>query len=314
MAELRNEFSWSKSRSRMFADCKRLYWFNVYGKWGGWEAGADPRTRELYLLGQLKSRHMWAGEVVHAAVATILRAYRDGELIDPDTVLKGLRVKMRQDFQISRAQKFRTPGNAKCCALREHEYKETVAKEEWERVASQVEGCLRNFIASDLFGRLKKVRTEDWLAVDEPKPSMFLLDGIKVWVKVDAAYRSGKGLHIIDWKTGASEDELGPLQLAVYSLYAKNEWLQGGEGRIYVGLCELADDRARFVESEIPHEDLEAARRQIREETERMAALLVSTREENKAKEEQYPGTDTPKTCRSCNFQRVCPVSLIKFS
>lgn len=312
MTELQNEFSWSKSRSHKFSDCRRLYWFDVYGKWGGWKVEADPRTRELYLLSHLKSRHMWAGEVVHGAIASILRAYRDGELIRPENVLAGLRERMRQDFRESRDRIFRKPRRAKSCALREHEYQEEVTKEEWERVACKAEGCLRSFIASDIFGQLKRVRTEDWLAIDDPKPSMFLLDGVKVLVKIDAAFRSETGLHIIDWKTGVSEDELGPLQLAVYSLYAKSQWPGGTDGRIHAGLCELAGDGARYEEREVPPQELEAARLQIRQETERMAALLASSREENKALESQYPGTDVPKTCRSCNFQRICPVSLIK--
>jgi hypothetical protein len=314
MGDLRNEFAWSKSRSRKFADCRRLYWFDVYGKWGGWDVAADPRIRELYVLSHLKNRHMWVGDVVHIGVATILRAYRDGELIDPEQIVSGLRERMRQDFRDSRAQKFRQAGHVKCCALREHEYKEDISKEDWERVASKAEACLRNFIASEVFAELKQVRTADWLAIDESKPSAFSLKGIKVWVKIDAAYRSEKGIHIIDWKTGNSEDELGPLQLAVYALYAKGEWLAGRGGAIQVSLCDLSSNPALLSEEAIEPADLEDACKQILADSEAMAALLSSSREQNVALEERYPGTEVPRTCRGCNFHKVCPVTPLSIS
>ena len=52
----------------MFTECPRQYWFQYYGFWSGWQVGADPRTREIYILKQLKNRHMWAGERVHSCI------------------------------------------------------------------------------------------------------------------------------------------------------------------------------------------------------------------------------------------------------
>ena len=42
MAELTNEFSWSRSRDGTFQDCRRRYFYHYYGAWGGWEAAASP--------------------------------------------------------------------------------------------------------------------------------------------------------------------------------------------------------------------------------------------------------------------------------
>src|SRR4030066_21872 len=50
MTEIRNEFSWSKSRDEVFMTCPRQYYFNYYGYWGGWKTTAPQRTWQIYLL------------------------------------------------------------------------------------------------------------------------------------------------------------------------------------------------------------------------------------------------------------------------
>ena len=68
MAELANDFSWSKSRNGVFDECKRRYFYQYYGSWGGWDATAPAEVRRLYVLKQLASRQMWAGRLVHDAI------------------------------------------------------------------------------------------------------------------------------------------------------------------------------------------------------------------------------------------------------
>ena len=40
MADLANEFSWSRSRDATFHECRRRYFYQYYGAWGGWETTA----------------------------------------------------------------------------------------------------------------------------------------------------------------------------------------------------------------------------------------------------------------------------------
>ena len=57
MADFKNEFSWSYSRDNLFQECKREYYYNYYGSWGGWEKNkADEITRTLYVLKNLQNR------------------------------------------------------------------------------------------------------------------------------------------------------------------------------------------------------------------------------------------------------------------
>src|SRR5690242_16486769 len=125
MTDLKNELSWSKSREDVFSHCKRQYYYRYYGSWGGWESGADPRVREYYVLSKLKSRHMWAGEVVHECIERSLRNIEAG--IDPlptEEIIAITKDRMRAEFRSSREGLYRD--KPKSCALAEHEFKEAV--------------------------------------------------------------------------------------------------------------------------------------------------------------------------------------------
>src|SRR3989304_4064769 len=75
MADLVNEFSWSRSRDNLFQECRRKYFYHYYGAWG---ADSPEETRALYVLKQLSSRQQWAGKVVHEGVEWVLRALFEG--------------------------------------------------------------------------------------------------------------------------------------------------------------------------------------------------------------------------------------------
>src|SRR6476659_5684864 len=74
-----NEFSWSKSREGIFNECKRRFWFQYYGSWAGWEPEADARARDIYVLKQLRTRHIWIGNIVHEAIERSLKNMRASE-------------------------------------------------------------------------------------------------------------------------------------------------------------------------------------------------------------------------------------------
>jgi len=56
---------------------------------------------------------------------------------------------MRAEFRSSRAGNYLK--NPKTCGLLEHEYGVEVTDDRWKEVASNVETCLRNFYASDIY-------------------------------------------------------------------------------------------------------------------------------------------------------------------
>jgi putative transposase len=71
MAELKNEFSWSKTRDEVFKTCPRQYWFAYYGYWNGWLDKVQERTRQIYILKNLKNRQIvgWSmGETLNYGI------------------------------------------------------------------------------------------------------------------------------------------------------------------------------------------------------------------------------------------------------
>jgi len=198
MAELKNEFSWSKSRDEMFRSCLRQYFFHYYGSWGGWKFDSDERTRRLYVLKQLKTRRMWAGEKAHDCIRKALANLRNGiEPMPEEEAIETTVNVMRQDFLNSKRGDYWK--NPKSCGFFEHEYGLAVSDGAWKETADHVRACLRTFYSSEVYRMIRGLPAGDWLEVEEF--SSFLLDGTKVHVVLDFSCRRAGEIHIYDWKT-----------------------------------------------------------------------------------------------------------------
>src|SRR2546426_5726742 len=130
MAELTNEFSWSRSRDNAFQECKRKYFYHYYGAWGGWDAAAPQEVRRLYILKQLASRQQWAGRAVHDAIEMALHAFAHGREIPVEPFIADVIERMRGEWRSSQAGRYRE--NPKSTALFEHEYPGELAPEAWQ--------------------------------------------------------------------------------------------------------------------------------------------------------------------------------------
>jgi len=304
---LRNEFSWSLSRDRVLRECARKYWFTHYGMWGGWDRHADPRTREIYVLKNLKSRQMWAGTVVHDAIGRSIRLLRNGqEVLPAEEIIRITLARMRADWAASRLgtnreDPKRTPG------LLEHEYELPVSGAQWRDAADRVAVCLRNFYASPFFDRLKALPPGRWLEAEDLRSFDLPLDdgAVRVWVQMDAAFRDEDGgIVIADWKTGRSRDSADDhrAQLTCYALYALRAFGVPVERVRLVEFNLLANE---IIHHRVSAMDIEAARAFIQGSVRDMRTLLVDP-DENLALEEDFARTADPAPCRRCPFLRVC--------
>src|SRR5258705_5321557 len=208
IGELKNEFSWSRSRGATFESCARRYWFTYYGSWGGWEKSAPPRVRQAYILEQLQTRWMWVGDAVHRTVARVLVSGRAGEaMAESVAVEEGLKG-MREEYRASKQGKYRERPK-KECGLYEHEYGVELTDAEWGEAADHFRACVGAYYKSPYAERLPKLPRGSWLPVEEL--DSFDFEGVKVYVRPDFAYRTGPDTaEIIDWKTGRKSDGRGP--------------------------------------------------------------------------------------------------------
>lgn len=297
---LKNTFSWSVSRDRSFHECPRLYYYNHYGFWGGWEHDAEPRIRDIYVLKQLLSRATWAGQVVHDCIKRSLENLSRGvPVIDVAEILAITRDRMRHDFRTSRARRNRTSPKS-ACGLFEHEYEIAVTDEEWRACADHVDHCLRNFYTSDAYQGLSQLQPDDFLEIE--RFSTFDLDGIEISLKLDCAVRESDRLVVWDWKTGKYESHEAPFQMACYAFYAAR--------RFGVPVHSVVTRRFELYTNEVHdhtvgERELDELLTYIRGSIKDMQALLDDP-DRNTATEEAFRRVARPDRCYRCNFLRVC--------
>ena len=220
MSNFQNEFSWSPSRHRMFDSCKRQYYFNYYGSWGGWDKNADAQTQLLYRLKKITTVPQLIGTVVHDAISNTLNALKLGRDILPFAVETYAQNLFRQHLQESKDHHWRYSAS-RYTNLFEHYYNEPFTETDQVDSTNHISTSLNAFFASDAYTTLQTARPEDYLTIEDLKD--FTLANTKIWVVLDVAIRRDKSVYIFDWKTGR-ERQADRHQLAVYALYATSQW------------------------------------------------------------------------------------------
>lgn len=301
MAAITNDLSWSKTRDETLASCPRKYYFQYYGYWGGWLAGADPRTREIYILRNLNTLPLWVGQKIHACIDHTIQNLRWGQpSLAVDKIIEVTLTKMRQEFVNSYYGRYRE--NPKSRGFFEHEYGLGRGEDDWRDATAQVERCLRTFYGSAVYAALRELPRTAWLEAEEW--ASFTLDDVRVWVKLDCAFRDAEGRVVIyDWKTGRQLAADTSLQLSCYALYAAQRW-GADASRVLAREYNLYHDELR--EFAVRAEDLAATVTYIRARIEDMRLLLADAATNTPLPEEAFAQTQDLGRCRRCNFLKVC--------
>ena len=302
MTTIKNEFSWSKTRDETFKTCPRQYWFAYYGFWNGWLKDAPERARRIYILKNLKTRHAWAGEKVHACIQRSLNNIRRGIKVLPvEEIISITLNRMRSEFRSSRAKNYlKSP---KTCALFEHEYGVEVTDQQWKEMAQNVEICLRNFYASDIYNGLKSQGKEGWLEVEEF--SSFHLDGFRINLIIDCAVKRGNAIVIYDWKTGKALSEDLSIQLCCYAFYAMEKWHLPPDS-LQVIEYNLASNKANSFS--VVSGDVEGVKGYIRGSIKDMQSLLADPGNNIPLNEDQFSKVRDERVSLRCNFRKVCKI------
>jgi hypothetical protein len=295
VADLANEFSWSRTRDNVFQECRRRYYYQYYGAWGGWDADADPAVRRLYILKQLATRQMWAGRLVHEAIERSLLALRDGHGLSESSLVEATVRQMREEWRGSRAGVYRQA--PKRPSLFEHEYGVAIRDGEWQALRDHVMRCLRNFHRLPVLAEIKRTPTDRWIFIEDI--GSFPFEGTRVFTAPDFGYwNQADRLQLLDWKTGGGGDGAS-LQLGGYALYALEVLgVNLREGQVTAHPWDAAS--------------LERVREHIRLSVRSMKAYLKDP-ERNLAEESGFEKTEELRICRWCNFRAVCRPELAPF-
>ncbi|HIN86361.1 MAG TPA: hypothetical protein EYN06_07760 [Myxococcales bacterium] len=304
LATLENTFAWSFTRSSIFRECRRKYWLNYYGSWGGWAQDAPIEIRRAYILKKLKNRWMWAGEKVHESIEGVLNDWRKKRARHSDQVIEQTVALMRREFHSSREGVYLNA--PKTCALFEHHFKEEVEDRQWLRNRDKVVQCLNTFFESEWANQLQVMSQPDWLEVETF--GRFQVAGYEVVVKLDVAHLFEDGVRVIDWKTGRTQggddDQSEALQLAMYARYAAQHW-EVPSDRVWVVAANLFhnDGKSRLV----TEQELAAAEAVVREDAAAMIAIMDGQDpQKNRVEQAACPMTENTQTCKRCVFKEVC--------
>ena len=306
MADLLNEFSWSRTRDNVFQECRRRYYYQYYGAWGGWHAQAEATIRALYILKQLGTRQMWAGRLVHEAVERSFLALRSGHALSETSLIDDTVRQMREEWKGSRIHAYRE--SPKRTGLFEHEYGVPVRASEWQALRDHVIRCLRNFHRLPLLGEIKRTPTERWILIEDI--GSFPWEGTRVLTAPDFGYwDQSDRLQLVDWKTGGGGDDAS-LQLGGYALYALEVL---GVDLPRVDLLEVNLREGKVTSHPWDEASLDRVREHVRFSVRAMKAYLRDP-EKNLADESNFERTEDLRICRWCNFRGVCRPELPPFA
>jgi hypothetical protein len=300
MKEFKNDFSWSVSRDDIFKKCRRMYYYQYYGYWGGWDFAADKRTRTIYILKQLQNRQMWAGNKVHECIKNTLNEIKIGvEKIDFEQKLYTTLNLMRKEFLSSKNKKYLS--DPKSCALYEHEYELDVSQEEWQSNADNVVECLKQFFNSDIYKTISQLSDNQWIELEQL--SHFYLENFKIYAVLDFAYRRNDEIIIYDWKTGREDPEKDKLQLSCYGLFVIHKWNTKADRLKLVDFFLMSGTKAEFTFADF---NIDEIQRQIENSIDEMIDMLDDP-QKNIATEDCFPYTRKEYICSYCNFKKICP-------
>lgn len=310
-----HELSWSTSRARNFAECRRRYYFDYYLSWRGWGHDADPERRRAYLLKKMTRMPMLAGDIVHRAIAEFYARRDQGLGWTAEEATAWSVQELRRGYKESRDGGWKARP-ARSVRLAEHHYEEPDVDESGERArdygtryVERIEASLTTFFSSAQLAEAREAEPRDWLACEDM--TTFELFDTKVFAVPDFAFvgRAGDGadeglVHIVDWKTGRPRDA-DRFQLEVYAFYARERW--GTDPRRTVASdVYLLDDEVRRVA--VDDEILDGALARIESSIGEMRAVHFDA-DRSKGDAEQFPRVpeaDAARICSRCNYRELC--------
>lgn len=294
-------FLWSWSRHRQLERCPRAYWYNYYGARGGWRADAPPEVQEIHRLKKLAGRSQWLGQLVHEAVATVLRGIVWRRPEDEGALRTRLLADAARAVDIARGRAPEPPGGPPVGFV-EVEHGEDPGDEVWDATLADLAARFDDLMVHPVLRRLRAVPDR---IVEVDRLRKVRLDGFRLYVAPDVLVADGHGGRVIvDWKTGRSHDpELVAQQMAVYAW-----WVHHDDG--------IPIDRIKGLQANVPGAEhltvcfeprhLELTKQTVAESVARMQALLVAPDRDEAVAEAFEPLEPGAEACQSCRFRGPC--------
>ncbi len=298
--------TWSFSRSRLFCECRRAYYYHYYGSWGGWEPSAEELTRHVYILKNIRSIDAWIGDIVHQVIKWVLESkvgdnttlFTEGRDIPYDEANAAVKKLLMKTWEQSRSKAWKSKVKDNL-NLFEHYYRCELGRNQLKVKLEKVRKSIDNFYHTGLLEIFSKLPRENFLRIDQL--DSFDFEGVKVFAVPDFAVSEGGEYFLYDWKTG-KQNEKDIWQLSCYQYYAVNKWEVSAEK---VKIVPVYLTQEETLPSPIKALELEKVKDYIHQSLKKMRDILIDPKE-NIADINNCPETTETWRCKNCKFQEIC--------
>lgn len=298
MSILKNELTWSFSRSRLFQECRRAYFYHYYASWGGWVLDADDFTRRAYILKNIRNVDAWIGDIVHQIIKWVLENKIVGKDIKCEEAKDKAKQMLLRTWEQSRSKMWMK--NIKNnLNLFEHYYHRELSREFLNLKLHKLVNSIKNVYESGLLASFSDLPREGFLRIDEL--DSFDFEGLKVFAIPDFAVCKHNRYCLYDWKTGKPSDN-DVLQLSCYVLYAMDKW-KVDSSLVTLAPVYLSGDKVSL--NPVRTIDLEEVKSYIRKSISEMKSVLLDV-EKNTADIQVCLKTRDTWRCNHCKFQEIC--------
>jgi hypothetical protein len=307
---------WSFSDGRMFRKCQRQWY---YKKCLANALAKDPLRHEAYLLGKLSSIHAWRGKVVDQVIErSIVPALRSRSRVTLDDALQAADTLFDTQLAFALAHRVMDPGFKKSehehdfAAFFEVQYGKPPSEDNIAKARDEVHQALRNLFKSEQFEGLRKV-IKSANSIEAQCTLSFSYMGATVRSVPDliCLFRSEPPL-IIDWKVHHFGVHDYYQQLVAYAIVL----IRSGEHRslpramrnceppaVRLYECQLLKNEAR--QHIINQDDIDAVEERMACEIWEMLSAVDGITNADLSVDD-FPTTNWPGVCASCNFQKIC--------
>jgi hypothetical protein len=300
----------------MFRKCQRQWY---YKKCLANALAKDPLRHEAYLLGKLSSIHAWRGKVVDQVIErSIVPALRSRSRVTLDDALQAADTLFDTQLAFALAHRVMDPGFKKSehehdfAAFFEVQYGKPPSEDNIAKARDEVHQALRNLFKSEQFEGLRKV-IKSANSIEAQCTLSFSYMGATVRSVPDliCLFRSEPPL-IIDWKVHHFGVHDYYQQLVAYAIVL----IRSGEHRslpramrnceppaVRLYECQLLKNEAR--QHIINQDDIDAVEERMACEIWEMLSAVDGITNADLSVDD-FPTTNWPGVCASCNFQKIC--------
>ncbi|MFS1511176.1 PD-(D/E)XK nuclease family protein [Chengkuizengella sp. SCS-71B] len=295
------EWSWSQSRHQIFRDCKRKYYYHYYGSHNGWLREASEEQRTAYRLKQITNLYMMLGDGVHLMAEASLKQWQlEKSIPKQKEITEDVRFHLNQAYKDSLDMARWKMAPKKLKMLHELYYGDKLPPKRVEQIKERLKLCVTNFFESETIQDL--LQDQDMKIIEIEELNTFLINGQKIYVKLDFLYKKRNRWIIVDWKTG-KESEENENQLLLYALFLHDKYKVPFE-QIEIRLEYLLSGKTAKIT--IDENELNQLKIDIVESMNQMKKCLEEPEMNKPLPISKFTPNPTTQNCWGCNFRENC--------